>query len=104
MLRAGILLVATVVLFSNTAKAQQTEATPQEAIQRVVKAAQHLSRKGRDGIMIFNLRNSDFVWKDSYVFVIDCQAGRIVAHPIQQSLIGREIATFKDAAGKLFGP
>jgi len=40
------------------------------------------------------------VWKDTYVFVIDCDKNLIAAHPIKPELVGQSSAALKDTKGK----
>ena len=48
------------------------KATPQEVYDKVVEAAGFLSRTGSDGLKEFEKPNGKFVWKDSYVWVTEC--------------------------------
>jgi signal transduction histidine kinase len=82
----------------------QKAATPEEVVQKTRQAAQYLAQDKTNGLITFSRRTSEYVWADSYVFVVDCQQKRIVAHPINHTLIGQNIAFLKDPTGKLFGP
>ena len=44
--------------------------------------------------------DSPFVWKDSYVYVLDLN-GIVLAHPANPKLVGQTAMGFKDAEGKL---
>ncbi|MCB2186085.1 MAG: cache domain-containing protein [Deltaproteobacteria bacterium] len=63
------------------------QATPQEVYEMVTKAANLLKELGPEGLPAFNDPKGEFVWKDSYVFVMDCGKGTIAAHP-NPKLIG----------------
>ena len=76
--------------------------TPQEVIAKVKEAAAYLEKEGKAGVETFNRADSRFVWQNTYVFVWDCAADKIVAHPVEG--VGLTISTLKDATGKLMGP
>ncbi len=42
-----------------------------------------------------------FVWKDSYVFVLDME-GKCLAHPVVPNLVGKTLTGLKDVSGKMF--
>ena len=88
--------------FTTGAVAQQEGATPEEVVQKVNQAAQYLAREGEAGLEAFRAKDSEYVWKDSYVVVQDCEAGTAVAHPISPELEGRDISTLTDETGKAF--
>jgi signal transduction histidine kinase len=45
------------------------------------------------------------VWKDTYIFIYDCDKKVMAAHPIKPEMIGQEISTIKDAkSGKIIIP
>jgi len=44
------------------------------------------------------------VWKDTYIFVVDCDKKVIAAHPIKPELVGQDYASLKDTKGKNFFP
>ena len=56
-------------------------ATPQEVFDKVLAAAGVLESLGEEGLSAFNDPKGEFVWKDSYVYVMDCEKGVILAHP-----------------------
>src|SRR5690349_11092381 len=100
MRKAGIVLAGILVLPSAVAWAQNKAATPQEVVQRANQAARYLAKEKQAGLAVFNQKQSDYVWADTYVFVTDCQQKKIAAHPLVASLIGQDIAGIKDKAGK----
>jgi hypothetical protein len=66
----GILLFPFIVHAGSGILAEK--ATPQEVYEKVVEAAAFLSKAGRDGLKEFEKRRGRFVWKDSYVWVTEC--------------------------------
>jgi cytochrome c len=67
-------------------------ATPEEVVGKVREAARYLAEAGGDGLARFKGKGSEYVWKDTYVFVADCNKRTIVAHPIMPERDGRPIA------------
>jgi cytochrome c len=76
---------------------------PQEVIARVREAAAFLGKEGKAGLSAFEGEGSPFIWKDTYVFVLDCAADIIPAHAVPASR-GVKISGLKDADGKFYGP
>jgi signal transduction histidine kinase len=63
--------------------AEQRSATAAEVIQKTREAATYLAKVGEKGITIFKSKNAQsFLKADGYIFVIDCEHGKILAHPI----------------------
>ena len=104
MLRRSLLLPVALLAatFTTGAAAQQEGATPEEVVQKVNQAAQDLAQEGEAGLEAFRTEDSEYVWKDSYVVVQDCEAGEVVAHPINPELEGRDITTLTDETGQAF--
>jgi cytochrome c len=81
----------------------QDKATAQEVVAKVKEAASTLS-KTRD-MAQFNQKQSPWVWKDTYVFIQDCDKMTEVAHPIKPELVGTQLSSIKDAkSGKSIFP
>ena len=75
----------------------QDHATPQDVIAKVREAAAALSKTG--DVAQFNQKPSPWVWKDTYIFVDDCDKGVQVAHPIKPELVGVDFMSIKDTKG-----
>jgi cytochrome c len=76
----------------------QDHATAQEVVAKVREAASILSKTG--DVAQFNQKQSPWVWKDTYIFVEDCDKKVQVAHPIRPELVGIDFTTIKDTKGK----
>ena len=76
--------------------------TPEEVIAKVREAAAQLSKDGQAGLAAFEQEGSPFIWKGTYVFVLDCAADVIAAHAVPASR-GVKISSLKDADGKFYG-
>ena len=81
-----------------TFAAGQDNATAQEVVAKVKEAASTLSKTG--DVAQFNQKQSPWVWKDTYIFVDDCDKRVQVAHPIRPELVGIDFMSIKDTKGK----
>ena len=80
----------------------EDKAGPEDIIQKIREAVLFLSKEGEAGLSVFNEKNGRWVFKDTYVFVFDCEKGTIVAHPVKPKLIGRSLRGLKDIRGNYF--
>jgi cytochrome c len=78
----------------------QDKATSQEVVAKVKEAASKLSKTG--DVAQFNQKQSPWVWKDTYIFVVDCDKKVLAAHPIKPELVGQDIMSLKDTKGNIF--
>ena len=99
--------VALFVLGNSSTAAGQEKATAQEIVSKVQEAANTLAKSasspaGEASLTQFNQKDSPWVWKDSYVFVLDCSKNTIAAHPIKADLVGKDTTKMPDTKGNLF--
>ena len=99
-------VVLLVLALSNSAQGQAT-ATPQEIVHKVHEAASSLAKAGaakagEASLTQFNQKQSPWVWKDTYIFVLDCTANTMAAHPIKPELVGKDISKMTDTKGTAF--
>ena len=81
----------------------QNGATPQEVVAKVKEAAGALSKTG--DLSQFDQKQGPWVWKDTYVFIQDCNKKVMAAHPIKPEMIGKGLDTVMDAnPGRRFMP
>jgi len=75
-------------------------ATKEECAAKVKEAVKLLKEIGPDAaIKKFSDRNGPFVWKDSYVFCVDNDQAKMLAHPFPGA-VGIDFIHWKDADGK----
>ena len=80
------------------ASALAAGATKDECIAKTKEAAQMVADKGLDAaIAEINKKDGKFVWKDTYVFLMDLD-GKMLAHPMSPALIGKNVLDMKDKA------
>ena len=89
-----VVLAATFLVFTLSSVAVgQDKATAQEVVAKVTEAASALSKTG-------DLKQSPWVWKDTYIFVQDCDKKVIAAQPISPERVGQDFMAMKDTKGK----
>ena len=103
MTKLPILLLVIAFLSCSRSKEQQLQATPAEVVAKVRKAAKLLSEQGSTGIEVLRDRNSEFTWKDTYVFVVDCHADLVLANPVFPKREGGDIKQHTDYNGQRYG-
>ena len=79
------------------------EASPSEVIEKVDKAVRLLEEKGAAGLDVIRDADSEFSWKDSYVFVVNCEADRVMANAAFPDREGGDIKVHTDYNGKQYG-
>ena len=95
--------VALVSVAFCTVAVGQDHATPQDVVAKVKEAASTLSKTG--DVTQFDQRQGPWVWKDTYIFIYDCDKKIMAAHPIKPEMIGQDISSIKDAkSGKIIIP
>lgn len=98
---ALMVCLASMVSMSAGAVAADERATPAEVLQKVNEAVTLVQQKGEAAFDTFRDKNGSFVWKDSYLFVIDVK-GKMYVHPLTPKLEGMEFIGAQDLNGKLF--
>ena len=95
-------LGAMAVLFSTTAFAQGTAAEAKAMLEKAVAAVKADKTKALD---MFNKGEGGFLDRDLYLFCFNLSDGKIVAvgNPNAKQLIGKDVRTFKDPTGKMYG-
>jgi len=82
----------------------EEKATPQEIISKVQEAAGVLAKsvEPKTALEQFNPKQGPWVWKDTYIFVVDCSQATIAAHPMNPELIGKDAMSLLDTKGHPF--
>lgn len=75
-------------------------ATKDEVIAKVQEAISMAQKSGMDEILKeINNKEGKFVWKDSYVFALEADTAKVIAHPVSPNLIGKNLLHVKDKNG-----
>ena len=80
----------------------QSHATAEEVVAKVREAANTLSKTG--DVAQFQQKQSSWVWKDTYIFVDDCDKQVVAAHPLVPQQVGQDFGTIKDTKGNTLYP
>ena len=83
--------------------AQEGQAGPAEVVSKVHKAAALLAERGAAGLEVIRDNKSEFTWKDTYIFVVDCEADKVMANPAFPARVGGDIKQHTDYNGKQYG-
>ena len=70
------------------------KASPEEVYDMVLKAAQMIEQLGPEGIDALT-NTKEFIWKDSYVWAVNCSEKKLVAHP-NKKLLGLDLSKVYD--------
>ena len=106
MKNSKIIFVLLAVVFLSVAPCTvavgQEHATAQEVVAKVREAASTLSKTG--DVAQFQQKQAPWVWKDTYIFVEDCDKKVQAAHPIKPELVDTDFVSLKDTKGKTVFP
>ncbi len=70
------------------------QATPQEVYDKVTEAARYLEKTGTAGLEEFEKTSGRFVWKDTYVFITQCEGYYCLPGP-KRTEIGLDVSRIK---------
>lgn len=92
---AGVIAICMTLFFSLTHPVLAGDkATPQEVYEKVNQAAQMIEQLGAEGLKALS-DTKEFVWKDSYVWAVNCAGHTVAAHP-DKKYIGMDLRTIYD--------
>jgi hypothetical protein len=80
----------------------QGHATAEEVVAKVREAASTLSKTG--DLTPFTQKQGPWVWKDTYVFVNDCDKKVVAANLVRPDQVGQDFGSIKDTRGKTLYP
>ncbi len=90
--------VCAILLVVQSALAES--ATKDECVTKCKEAAQLITEKGLEAaLQELNKKDGKFVWKDTYVFVLDF-TGVHITHPLRPETVGKNVLEWKDSNGK----
>lgn len=80
-------------------------ATMEQARAMLWRAVDEVNQRSEAAFTAFNDISGGFVLDDTYVFVVDIESKRMLAHGAMPRLVGRQVADLADADGKpIMGP
>ncbi len=85
------------------AAADSERADSAEVVAKVEEAAALIREEGEAALAKIADPASGFVWKDTYVFVVNCEADRVMVNPAFPERVGGDIKQHTDYAGYRYG-
>lgn len=76
----AMLIVISIFMMVPCQGIAEEKATPQEVYDMVLKAATMIEQLGAEGLDALS-NTKEFIWKDSYVWAINCNEKKVAAHP-----------------------
>ncbi len=96
MRRIALAVLGIAVSLCLAGNASAESATKEECVSKSKEAAAMVNEKGIGAtIEEINKKGGMFVWKDTYVFLMDLD-GKMLAHPMSPALIGKNVLDMKD--------
>lgn len=97
------LLIAATVLSLVSAVALANEPTEKDAIAMAERGAAMVKAKGKEEVMKrITAKDPSFVQGSLYIDMRDVKNGVVLAHPYNQSIVGKDLIDVPDANGKLY--
>jgi cytochrome c len=91
------------LLFLAMAAAQASEPTEKDAIAMVEKGAAFIKQHGKDKfIEKVSAKDPEFIQGALYVDIRDLQSGIVLAHPVNPTIVGKDLTDVPDASGKKY--
>jgi signal transduction histidine kinase len=96
------ILTASLLLLA-TAAAHASEPTEKDAIAMVEKGAAYIKQHGKDKfIEKVSAKDPEFIQGALYVDIRDLQSGIVLAHPVNPTIVGKDLTDVPDASGKKY--
>ncbi|NHZ95747.1 cache domain-containing protein [Massilia sp. CCM 8734] len=98
-----LMSAAAVCLAFTAGQACANAPTDKDAIAMVERGAALIMAKGKDELVKkINAKDKDFVRGELYLDMRDLQTGIVLAHPINPSIVGKDLIDVPDASGKKY--
>jgi len=96
------ILTASLLLLAMAA-AHASEPTEKDAIAMVEKGAAFIKQHGKDKfIEKISAKDPEFIQGALYVDIRDLQSGIVLAHPVNPTIVGKDLTDVPDASGKKY--
>ena len=98
-----LLLLVSLASWTQPSLGESERAGSHEVVAMVEQAAELLRTRQARALQVLRDPDGRFVWKDTYVFVVDCDADRVIANPAFPERVGGDIKQHTDYAGYPYG-
>ncbi len=96
-------LLTALLLAASAGAACAAEPTEKDAIAMAERGAAFMKAHGKDAMLKkISAKDPDFVQGSLYIDMRDINTGIVLAHPINPSLIGKDLTDVPDASGKRY--
>jgi signal transduction histidine kinase len=96
-------IAATALIHLPAAVAAAAEPTEKDAIAMADKAAAFMKANGKDAmIKKISAKDPDIIQGSLYVDMRDINTGIVLAHPVNPSIVGKDLTDVPDASGKKY--
>ena len=97
------LLTGAMMCFTLSGAFAAAEPTEKDAIAMAERASAYVKAHGRDDLIKkITAKDADFVQGSMYIYMRDYNSGINIAHPFNQSIIGKDLNDVPDTNGKLY--
>jgi cytochrome c len=97
------LMTGALLCLAVAAAAASTEPTEKEAIAMAEKGAAFIKAHGKEEMMKrIAAKDPEFIQGQLYVDMRDIKTGIVLAHPVNQSIVGKDLTDVPDANGKRY--
>lgn len=97
------LLTGALLCFTFSGAFAAPEPTEKDAIAMAERASAYVKAHGRDDLIKkITAKDADFVQGSMYIYMRDYNSGINIAHPFNQSIIGKDLNDVPDTNGKLY--
>jgi signal transduction histidine kinase len=95
--------LVSIVLAGLALSAQAAEPTEKDAIAMAEKGAAFIKANGQDAFLKkIAAKDPDYLQGSLYVDVRDIKTGIVLAHPVNPSIVGKDLTDIPDASGKKY--
>lgn len=98
-----IILLTGLIISVSCTEEKKESATPSEVVSKVKRAASFLEDNGLEGLNTLRDPDSEFSWKDTYVFSFNCEEDKVLANPAFPDKVGGDIKQHTDYNGFKYG-
>ena len=96
-------LTAACLLLASGIAGASTDPTPRDAVAMVEKGAAMIKIKGKDEVIRrIAAKDPTFINGSLYLYVRDLKTGVVLAHPINRTIVGKDLTDVPDTNGKTY--
>ncbi len=96
-------LSAACLLLASSFASASTDPTPRDAVMMVHKGANMIKLKGKEEVIRrIAAQDPGFISGSLYLYVRDLKTGVVLAHPINRTIVGKDLTDVPDTNGKTY--